>query len=125
VDDQETAGLLRLPREGITMKKAISIATTMLAIALSAVIAQAEPRKFVKHMACHANEYQEPDQTIRWRVQTKLTYTDETFQEKLYAVTDSRKKAIGFCEKWFDDETKAEQARRKAALKLQAEAKAN
>jgi hypothetical protein len=107
------------------MKKATWISTFMLAFALSAVVTQAEPRKFVKHLACHANEYHEPDQTVRWRVQTKLIYTDETYQEKLYAVTDSRKKAIGFCEKWFDDETKAERARRKAALKLQAEAKAN
>lgn len=107
------------------MRKVIQIVTMVFIFASLAGLAQAGPRKFVMHMACHANEYQEPDQTIRWRVQTKLIYTDETYQEKLYAVTDSRKKAIGFCEKWFDEESKAEQARRKAVLRLQAEAKGN
>ncbi len=107
------------------MRRAVHILALVFIFAYSVDIVHAEPRRFVKHMACNAHEYHEPDETIRWRVQTKLIYTDDTFQEKLYAITDSRKKAIGLCEKWFDDETKAEKARRKAVRKDQEEAKAD
>ena len=107
------------------MRRVVQTATIIFVCAASAALAQAGPRKYLRHMACNAMQYQEPDQTIRWRVQTKLIFTDETYQEKLYAVADTRKKAIGYCEKWFDAETKAEEERRKADLKLQAEAKSN